>query len=208
MRDAVPLSNLRRFLAPLGTEVHAEPCQHCGASLPADHQHVANVERRTLLCVCPACASSLPPNAPETEHRVVPRRYLRVPSAVISDDEWDAFEIPVGIAFFFHNSVLGRTVASYPSPAGAVESVLPPDVWQRVLRASAWARTLVPDVEALLVRRTHDASDCFIVPIDACYELAGRMRRRWSGFGGGPEAREEIESFFAMLREKTAPVIA
>jgi hypothetical protein len=208
MKDVVPLSKLKRFLVPDERVMHAEPCQRCGSSLPADHQHVADVERRTLLCVCPACASSLPPNGPETEHRVVPRRYLRVPSAAISDDEWDAFEIPVGIAFFFYNSVLGRTVASYPSPAGAVESVLSSDAWQRVLRASAWARMLAPDVEALLVRRTHDASDCFIVPIDACYELVGRMRRRWSGFGGGPEVREEIESFFTMLREKTEPVIA
>jgi hypothetical protein len=208
MRDVVPLSKLKRFLVPDERDVHAEPCQCCGASLAAAHQHVADVERRTLLCVCPACASSPLPNGAWMRHCVVPRRYLRVPSAAISDDEWDAFEIPVGIAFFFHNSILGRTVASYPSPAGAVESVLSPDAWQQVLRASPWARTLAPDVEALMVRRTHDASDCFIVPIDACYELVGRMRRRWSGFGGGPEAREEIESFFAMLREKTEPVIA
>jgi hypothetical protein len=63
-------------------------------------------------------------------------------------------------------------------------------------------RAMAPDVEALLVRRTHEARDCFIVPIDACYELAGRIRRRWTGFGGGPDVRVEIDSFFAMLREK------
>ena len=34
-----------------------------------------------------------------------------------------------------------------------------------------------PDVEALLVRRERDASfECYLVPIDACYELTGIVR--------------------------------
>ena len=30
--------------------------------------------------------------------------------------------------------------------------------------------------------------DCYIVPIDACYEFVGRIRRCWKGFDGGEEA--------------------
>lgn len=206
MKDALPLSRLKRLLETDSIEVVGDACQRCGAQLPADHQHVANLEMRQLLCVCPACcAAELRGSVKGSKHRVVPRRYLRLPPAVITEEQWDAFEIPVGIAFFFQNSTLGRTVAAYPSPAGAIESLLSPDAWERVLRASPWMGTLATDVEALLVRRTHEARECFVVPIDACYELAGRIRRRWSGFGGGPDVREEIESFFAMLRDKSEP---
>jgi hypothetical protein len=139
-------------------------------------------------------------------HRAVPHRYLRLLGSVVTDEDWDAFEIPVGIAFFFHNSALGRSVAAYPSPAGAIESLLSPETWDRVLRANPWMRTLAPDVEAVLVRRTHEVRDCFVVPIDACYELTGRIRQRWNGFAGGPAVREEIDSFFAMLRERSEVV--
>jgi hypothetical protein len=62
------------------------------------------------------------------------------------------------------------------------------------------------DVEALLVRRGRDASfECFLVPIDSCYELTGIVRRRWRGFDGGEEARRDIDGFFDALREKSRP---
>jgi hypothetical protein len=35
-----------------------------------------------------------------------------------------------------------------------------------------------------------------VVPIDACYELVGKLRLLWKGFDGGQEAREAIDSFF------------
>jgi hypothetical protein len=44
--------------------------------------------------------------------------------------------------------------------------------------------------------------DYFIVPIDACYELAGRMRMLWRGFDGGTEARASIEEFLAGVRAR------
>jgi hypothetical protein len=182
-------------------------CQRCAGPLAAEHDHVANVQTRHLLCVCAACYTSLPKDGEAGDsHRAVPRRYLRLLGSAVTDEDWDAFEIPVGIAFFFHNSALGRTVAAYPSPVGATESLLSPETWDRVLRANPWVRTLVPDVEAVLVRRSHDVRDCFVVPIDACYELTGRIRQRWSGFAGGPAVREEIDSFFVMLRERSEVV--
>ena len=77
-----------------------------------------------------------------------------------------------------------------------------------MLRSCAWTRTLVPDVEALLVRRTREINECFLVPIDACYELAGRIRQRWSGFGGGFEAEAEIDAFFTALHARCERVPA
>jgi hypothetical protein len=63
---------------------------------------------------------------------------------------------------------------------------------------------LAPDVEALLIyrRRGEDRFQCFIVPIDACYELTGKVRRYWKGFDGGEHVWREIEGFFSSLRAR------
>ena len=42
------------------------------------------------------------------------------------------------------------------------------------------------------------------MPIDACYELVGELRRLWKGFDGGTEARDAMDAFFARLRERSA----
>ena len=63
----------------------------------------------------------------------VPDRYLFDPDFTISDAQWDQFQIPVKMAFFFVNSVIEQTVAFYPSPAGATESLLPADTWVEVM---------------------------------------------------------------------------
>ena len=61
--------------------------------------------------------------------------------------------------------------------------------------------TIEPDVEALLISRRcgRTETECWIVPVDACYELVGRIRRHWRGFEGGEEAWVEIDAFFAGL---------
>jgi CSLREA domain-containing protein len=59
-----------------------------------------------------------------------------------------------------------------------------------------------PDIEAALICRTDAGVEYFLVPIDACYELAGRMRLHWRGFDGGSEARESIEAFLANVRSR------
>ncbi len=60
-----------------------------------------------------------------------------------------------------------------------------------------------PDVEALLVRRDAGNEEAYLVPIDACYELVGELRRLWKGFDGGTEAREAMATFFAGLRDRS-----
>ena len=54
----------------------------------------------------------------------MPDRYLVDPEFTVTDAQWDALAIPVGIAFFLHNTAQDRIIACYPSPAGATESEL------------------------------------------------------------------------------------
>jgi hypothetical protein len=109
------------------------------------------------------------------------------------------------VAFFFVNSTLDRVCAFYPSPAGATESLLPLDTWHELTAAHAELASLQADVEAFLVRfdRTIDAGECYLVPIDTCYELVGRLRTRWRGFDGGQEAHEAIDAFFDDVRARS-----
>ncbi len=70
----------------------------------------------------------------------------------------------------------------------------------RSSRANPALADLEPDVEAFLVRadRSVGGAECFVVPIDACYELVGRLRmlvagvRRWSR--GARRARRRSSS--------------
>jgi hypothetical protein len=129
----------------------------------------------------------------------VPDRYRAGPALRLNIAEWDALQIPVATMFFLFNSTIGRMIAFYPSPAGATESALSLAAWRDVEQSNPWVRAAAPDVEAILVRRHSDGSDrseAFIVPIDACYDLVGRIRVRWTGFDGGDAVRDEIERFF------------
>ncbi|MEV7027612.1 DUF5947 family protein, partial [Kitasatospora sp. NPDC093558] len=121
---------------------------------------------------------------------------------------WPVLGIPVGTAFLFRNAALDQLLAFYPGPAGATESELDEDAWDRALGGSRLAAALEPDVEALLLRRTDGRVECYLVPIDVCYELVGRLRRCWHGFDGGAEARAELDAFFARLADRARPLPA
>jgi hypothetical protein len=198
-------ARLRRFLTPPPKARAGERCDMCGEPVAEEHSHVVNVETRALMCTCRPCYLLFTnPGAAGGRYRAVPDRYLAASELRITSAEWDELQIPVGIAFFFHNSSLGRMAAFYPSPAGATESLLPLGAWTELARVNPVVQSLAPDVEALLARRHRDGLvECFVVPIDACYELVGRMRRTWKGFDGGQQAAEEIDSFFATVRERS-----
>jgi hypothetical protein len=140
--------------------------------------------------------------------KAIPERYLYAPGLILTDAQWNRMQIPVGIAFFFFNSSLGRMVVFYPSPVGATESLLSLETWDELARTNPLLTTLATDVEALLVRsvQRRGGFECYIVPIDACYELVGRIRRRWKGFDGGEDAWTEIDAFFAEVRARSTTV--
>jgi hypothetical protein len=181
-----------------------ERCEMCTAPIDEhEHSHVVHLEKRALMCTCRPCAMLFTERgAARGRYRAVPDRYLRDPGFTMSEMQWDELQIPVRMAFFFHNSDLERPLAFYPSPAGATESLLPMDAWHDGLGASALARAMEFDVEALLVRKVDSVTEALLVPIDVCYELVGLVRMHWKGFDGGSEAWERIDAFFADLAEK------
>ena len=198
-------------------EQAGERCEMCSEPIRDEHQHVVNVAGRQLMCVCRACYLLFTDNHADLRYRAVPDRYLAFDGFALDRRAWEALQIPVGVAFFFTNSALERTVAFYPGPAGATESQLDMDAWNAIRGADSRVGLLVDDVEALLVRvpeaRTGsaDAESCepqtYLVPIDACYEFVGRLRMLWRGFDGGQEARAFIDSFFSDIqaRAKNTP---
>jgi len=132
---------------------------------------------------------------------------MSFPEFSLSSAQWDALQIPVGVAFFFMNSSMDQIAAFYPSPAGATESLLPLDSWQEIVAANPDLATLQPDVEAFLVRSTDRHSgeaECYLVPIDVCYELVGQLRMLWKGFDGGTEAHAALDAFFERMHDKAA----
>jgi hypothetical protein len=164
---------------------------------------VADLERSTLVCACRACYLLFTgPGAGRGRYRAVPDRYLHDPGRPLAAAEWAELDVPVGLAFFLNSSLLGRVCGFYPSPAGATECTLDLEAWARLGQVHPLLSMPEADVEAVLVSRTDDDIECFLVPIDACYELAGRMRMLWQGFDGGAEARQSIAEFLDSVRSR------
>jgi hypothetical protein len=201
-----PLGVLQRILQSRPPPPAGKRCEMCAAPIPTDHGHVVDVEQRALLCACQGCRLLFEhERAGAGRYRAVGDRYLSFDDLALDDGVWEALQIPVSIAFFFHNSQLGAPVALYPSPGGATESELPVDDWRELVSGDGRLATLRDDVEALLVRRDHDGFTCYLVPITACYELVGTLRAHWRGFDGGQQAREAIAAFFDTLAHRSRP---
>ncbi|GJF30990.1 hypothetical protein KNE206_36900 [Kitasatospora sp. NE20-6] len=196
---------LRRLREPAPPQ--PEACAFCGQRLPGGHRHLVDVEERSLACACTACGLLFHQDgAAGGRYRPVPDRYLVDPEHSVTDAVWDSLRIPVSTVFFLRNAAQERPIALYPSPAGATESELDEDDWQAVLGGSPLAALLEPDVEALLLRRSEGHNRAYLVPVDACYELVGRMRLHWQGFDGGAEARAELDAYFDRLDARARPV--
>jgi hypothetical protein len=175
----------------------------CAEPITEDHSHVVDLQTRSLMCTCRGCYLLFMDQQAQLRYRAIPERYLSFSGVRLTAAEWDALEIPVGLAFFFTNSDQNRTVAFYPGPAGATESELSLRGWEELIAVHPELGAAVPDVEAVLIRQS--PGECYLVPIDACYQLVGTLRKRWQGFDGGREAREEIDQFFASLARRSRP---
>jgi hypothetical protein len=207
-RGSVPLATLRRISTTRPQVIPGERCEMCAEPIADEHQHVVGLETRSLMCTCRACYLLFTDQSAQLRYRSVPDRYLSFPDFAFDQAAWDDLQIPVGLTFLFRNSVQDRVVAFYPSPAGATESELSLESWDRVSRANPQLALLLPDVEALLIYRTdHGRGDfrCLLVPIDICYELVGTMRMTWRGFDGGQEARAAMTAFFATAEARSRP---
>ncbi len=168
-----------------------ERCDLCAAPVGAAHQHLLDPASRALICACDACAILF--STADAKYRRVPRRIRLIRGFAASDQLWEDLAIPINMAYFYRDSVAGRSKASYPSPAGATESLLALDAWQDLVNANPILKPLQPDVEALLVNRLGAPSgsatpEHFLIPIDECYRLVGIIRTR-IGEGSPAEPR-------------------
>jgi hypothetical protein len=212
-RPGVPLSALRRVTQNRPRPVEGERCDMCAEPIGAGHAHVVDLRSRALMCSCRPCYLLFTDENANLNYRAVPERYLSFAGPVLDERSWDELQIPVALAFLFRNSVQQRTVAFYPGPAGATESELALDAWSGIVAQNPQLAMLRPDVEALLIRRptgpgaveARSTGGCYLVPIDACYELVGRLRTLWRGFDGGREARDAMDEFFSRVRDRSRP---
>lgn len=184
----------------------AERCELCSADLFGEHEHLIEPGTRRLMCTCEACSILFSNTG--TKYKRVPRRVLYLPEFRLPDEKWNSLRVPIAMAFFFRSTRDNRTVAMYPSPAGATESLLPLDAWTEIEDDNPVLRQMAPDVEALLVNRighTRNGSppEYFILPIDKCYELVGVIRGNWKGLSGGSEVWQKIGEFFQRVKDRS-----
>jgi hypothetical protein len=118
-------------------------------------------------------------------------------------EEWESLLIPINLAYFVHNSSVGRVLAQYPSPGGAMESSLDLEYWNAIVERNSILKKFESDVEALLVNRISEAPRYYRAPIDQCFRLVGIIRTRWHGLSGGSEVWEAIDQFFAQLDRRS-----
>jgi len=143
-----------------------ERCEMCSEAIADEHQHVVNVAGRQLLCVCRGCYLLFTDSHAQLRYRSVPDRYLSFPDFALDRRTWEALQIPVGLAFFFRNSALDRTVAFYPGPAGATESDLDLEAWTAINSADPRVGLLTDDVPAHA-----DAEQCLLAVLQARGDL-------------------------------------
>lgn len=205
-RLAIPRSDssfnvLRRFVR---SRAAAEHCDLCSVALTSNHPHLIEPSTRQIICACQACAILFTGQA-ETRYRRIPQRVRFLDDFQLTDAQWDALMIPIGMAFFFRNSVGGRVMSMYPSPAGPTESLLDLESWGEIVRNNPVLDEMEVDTEALLVNRLGGVSEYYLLPIDECYKLVGLIRTNWRGLSGGADVWEAIGKFFAGLKEKAVP---
>lgn len=183
-----------------------ERCELCSAGLAQQHPHLVEIAQRQIVCACDACATLFDGMA-GGKYKRVSRRARLLANFQMTDWQWDNLLIPINMAFFFRSSTEGRTVPLYPSPAGAVESLLSLEAWAEIVQENTILKELRPDIEALLVNRVGHAheltsAEYYIAPIDDCYRLVGLIRANWKGLSGGSEVWIEIGRFFSDLRSR------
>lgn len=198
-RDVLPA--LRRFAR---APVRTERCELCGAAISTPHPHLLERSSRKVVCACRACAL-LFCGQEAAKFLRVPERVRRLNSFSLSDAEWAAMMLPIGMAFFIRGAE-GSTTALYPSPAGAMESLIALPSWSELTHNDPVLAEAESEVEALLVNRVSEPHACLLVPIDQAYALVGLIRSQWHGLSGGTEVWRAIAEFFAVLERKARPV--
>jgi Family of unknown function (DUF5947) len=194
---------LRRFVR---RQTVTEHCDLCGREVPEGHDHLIEPVTRQISCSCGPCAVLFSAQA-DMRYRRIPRDVRVLSDFQLTDMQWEALRLPIELAFFFHGSPQGKTMAFYPGPAGVTESMLSLEAWNEIVAVNPILARMQPDVEALMVDRTKYAkqqgpAEYYLLPIDECFRLVGIIRANWRGFFGGKEVWEEIDGFFESMRRR------
>ena len=122
----------------------------------------------------------------------------------------DSLQIPVGIAFFFFNSSLGRMVVFYPGPAGATESLLSLETWDELVKRIRCSQASQPTWRLCwcATPAAREASNATSFRSMLATSWSDVSAGRWKGFDGGEEAWKEIDGFFADLRARSGETSA
>jgi Family of unknown function (DUF5947) len=179
-------------------EQSSERCDLCSTTIPHDHRHMIYIDERRIVCTCESCWAL---RSGDAEYRPVGSRILWLDDLAMPDDVWAGFQIPIGLAFFMYSTTSECVVAMYPSPAGATESELHFDTWNRLVQLNPELK-LDPDIEGLIANRLADPPVYAIAPIDRCYELTGAIKANWDGISGGSGVEVAVDRFFEDLRVK------
>lgn len=201
VRESFP-ALLRQFARRRST---AERCELCSAELAPAHQHLLDPKKRKILCSCDSCAVLF--CGQEGAHYLrIPRRIRLLYGFEMADLQWESLMLPINLAFFYRDSAANKMIAMYPSPAGAIESLLSLESWNGIAAAHPALQSIEPDVETFLVDRVGSPAEYYIVPIDECYRLVGLIRMHWRGLSGGVDVWKEIRGFFAELKARSTEV--
>jgi Family of unknown function (DUF5947) len=202
-RRALMIGGLRQLAKPQAPTAAGpeERCDLCSTTVPDDHRHMLNLYERQIVCVCESCWAL---RSGDAEFRPTGSRTLWLEGFELPEEIWAQFRIPIGLAFFMHSSVTECIVALYPSPAGATESELHFETWERLVALNPVLGDMERDAEALIVNRMSDPPAYAIAPIDRCYMLVGIVKAAWEGISGGAAIETAIEGYFAELRRVAA----
>ena len=193
-------ATLKRFVRPSTPE---ERCELCSIRLGHDHRHLLELSAGRVICACDACALRFH-DVIESRFKLIPRDVRFLNEFRLTDQEWDSLALPINLAFFYYSTREAKMKATYPSPAGATESLLPLDAWQNLAAKNPPLAHLAPDVEALLVNRVNPHREYYVAPIDLCFELVGLIRVHWKGLSGGDMVWKEITNFFLRLKKQAS----
>ncbi|HEX3820718.1 MAG TPA: DUF5947 family protein [Candidatus Sulfotelmatobacter sp.] len=187
-------------------ERNVERCELCSLELRSDHAHLLELAARKLLCACDACAILF--GGQGVKFKRVPRQVRILRGFLLDENEWNSLMIPINMAFFYKSSMENRVVVLYPSPAGAIESLLAVESWNDIVARNPVLHEMESDVEGLLVNRLGDARgysalQYYLLPIDECYRLVGLIRMHWKGLSGGTEVWRGLEEFFTGLKARS-----
>ncbi len=79
-----------------------EQCDFCSIELATKHRHLLEVASNKVVCVCDPCALRFE-NTVGGRFKLIPRDTRLLTDFQLSDLQWEAFALPISLAFFFFN---------------------------------------------------------------------------------------------------------